>query len=91
MRRRKQIEDDGSVPENVEAHGTGLHRIEAYLGKFRDAEALKQQLTEYFAQFGEVNNLALISRKKVATEDLVGFGFVSFKTLEGAQTAKYQA
>jgi hypothetical protein len=57
----------------------------------KDAEALKQQLTEYFAQFGEVNNLALISRKKVATEDLVGFGFVSFKTLEGAQTAKYQA
>lgn len=57
----------------------------------KDVEGLKQQLTEYFAQFGEVNNLALISRKKADSEDLVGFGFVSFKTLEGAQTAKYQA
>ena len=56
----------------------------------KDVEGLKQQLTEYFAQFGEVNNLVLISRKK-SSEDVVGFGFVSFKTLEGAQTAKYQA
>jgi hypothetical protein len=27
----------------------------------------------------------------IGIQDLLGFGFVSFKTLEGAQTAKYQA
>jgi RNA recognition motif-containing protein len=57
-----------------------------------DMEGLKQQLTEYFGQFGEVNNLHLMTRKKDdQSTDLVGFGFVSFKSLEGAQTAKYQA
>ena len=51
----------------------------------KDVEGLKQQLTEYFAQFSDVNNLHLMSRKeKEDSENLVGFGFVSFKTLEGA-------
>lgn len=57
-----------------------------------DIDALKQELKDYFAQFGEVNNLHLMTKKDKEDEDkLVGFGFVSFKTLEGAQTAKYQA
>jgi hypothetical protein len=51
----------------------------------KNVDELRLQLTEYFAQFGEVNNLHLMTRKsKDDSDGLVGFGFVSFKSLEGA-------
>jgi hypothetical protein len=38
------------------------------------------ELREYFAKYGDVKNLKLIVRDNVA----VGFGYVSFQTLEAA-------
>lgn len=55
-----------------------------------DGETSTDEMTEelriYFAKFGEVKNLKLIVKDDV----MVGFGYVSFHTLEAAQKCRFE-
>jgi RNA recognition motif-containing protein len=49
---------------------------------------LTKELEEYFGKFGPLQTLKLMSRtvdvEGEKKEELLGFGYVSFKTLEGS-------
>lgn len=51
-------------------------------------QELTKELEEYFAKFGPLQTLKLMSRtvevEGVKKEELLGFGYVSYKTLEGS-------
>ena len=51
------------------------------------AEQMTQELRDFFAKFGDVKNLKLITRDDV----LVGFGYVSFQTLEASQKCRFES
>ena len=59
----------------------------------QNAEMLTDELKQYFAKFGEVKNLKLIQRREDGStkEELLGFGYVSFHTLEAAQKCRFEA
>lgn len=56
-------------------------------------EELSQELKTFFEKFGEVKSLKLMQRtvetEGVSREELLGFGYVSFQTLESAQKARF--
>ena len=58
-------------------------------------EELTKDLEAHFSKHGEIKTLKLMSRTVEADgvehEELLGFGYVSFKTLEGSQKARYDA
>ena len=61
----------------------------------------ERELHEFFTQFGEVSNLKLMLAKKpvpsglneakVSAENMLGFGFVCYKSVEDAQRARVEA
>ena len=59
------------------------------------SEDMTEELKQYFAKFGEVKNLELMQSKDevngVTREELLGFGYVSFHTLEAAQKCRFEA
>jgi RNA recognition motif-containing protein len=56
-------------------------------------EDLSKELEAHFSKCGEIKTLKLMSRtievEGVEHEELLGFGFVSFTTLEGSQKARF--
>jgi len=58
-----------------------------------DAQKLQDELKTFFEKFGEVKTLKLPTKTRVVegveTEQLLGFGFVAFQTLDAAQKCKY--
>lgn len=58
-------------------------------------QELTKELEEYFAKFGPLQTLKLMSRtvevEGVQKEELLGFGYVSYKTLEGSQRSRFDA
>lgn len=58
-------------------------------------EELQTELKTYFESFGEVKNLKVMTRsvtvEGLTREELLGFGYVSFHTLEAAQKARFEA
>lgn len=53
----------------------------------QNVENLEQELKVYFSNYGELKNLKLMQRD----EKLLGFGYVSFHTLEAAQKCRFEA
>jgi RNA recognition motif-containing protein len=54
---------------------------------------LTEELKSFFAKFGEVKSLKLMTRtvevEGATRDELLGFGYVSFQTLEAAQKARF--
>ena len=59
----------------------------------------EKELTDFFSTFGEVSNIKLMLTKKPAdevntsssSENMLGFGFVCYKSVEDAQRARVEA
>lgn len=52
-------------------------------------EATEEELREHFGQFGEIKSLRLMREKD--SEAHLGFGFVSFATIEAAAKARVES
>ena len=57
-------------------------------------ESTEKELTEFFTTFGEVANLKLMVTRRAdgsSSGNMLGFGFVCYKTIEDAQRARMEA
>ena len=75
-----------------------LARINLYFKGFPTDDGasipdLNAELKTFFARFGEVKTLSLPAKnnKDGSQQQLLGFGFVSFETLESAQKCRYDS